>query len=269
MKTYLFLFSILFLSFNLQAQRTAGFIPQGWSSYDPQLTLSVSVVDDSVSASFDIDCDGNNDFRIWLTKGPVPVDGSNLVVLYTLNPTFEICIDNVAIPSVALYQFGDTLCTGNRHWQIDPYYILNCYGGFSCPGPAVFSNLYIAYRNSQTLEEGWIRLSSDLYDAGSSTAPVSVTVHEVLQSCLGSVINTQTSSSPISVFPNPSNGSFSINAKLPLTNIQFFTQSGQLIFYKQSISSSTDVRNISTGIYFLKAETAGSVYYHKIVVVNQ
>ncbi len=269
MKTYLFLFSILLMSFNLQAQRTAGFIPQGWSSYDPQITLSVSVVDDSVSASFDIDCDGNNDFRIWLTKGPVPIDGTNLVFLYTLNPTFEICLDNVAFPPVVFYQSGDTLCTGNRHWQIDPYYILNCYGGFGCISTGSISNRYIAYRNSQTLEDGWIKLSFDLYDSGIPTAPIWVTVHEVLQSCLGNAINPQTSTSSIIIYPNPSTGSILINTKLPLTNIQLFTQSGQLVFFKQSISSSTEVQNLSTGIYFLKAETAGSVYYHKIVVVNQ
>src|ERR1700752_1536849 len=77
----------------VSAQNIAGLVYPGTSKTNPNISLTVNEVYKSANGSFDIDCDGVNDMRANIYKGPTAFDGASSARLFVTNPLFQICSD--------------------------------------------------------------------------------------------------------------------------------------------------------------------------------
>jgi hypothetical protein len=119
-------------------------------------------------------------------------------------------------------------------------------------------------------------------DPSQSIAPVSIrktqssaiSQNPVIKDTIFSI-----SQETVKVFPNPSNGQFSVelfNAKAQVANIQILTESGMLVERKSlSMSGETantkvdfNLSNQPSGIYFVKVTSANGIQMKKIVIVH-
>ncbi|MCE3278580.1 MAG: hypothetical protein K0S44_771 [Bacteroidetes bacterium] len=179
------LISMVFLS-RASAQIIAGSGASGLLISDPLINLSVTSVGSTSSGFFDLDCDSVPDMRVELHKGPTVVDGANTAYLFVLNPSFQVCADtgNSPLLMVNYYNAADTLfCMGTNDWSNDSIFQLGNYGCMDCSGPNTITNKYLSYTNISTSQVGWIRISFNLIDSGSGSAPVTLTIAEILSPC--------------------------------------------------------------------------------------
>jgi hypothetical protein len=182
---FLAFISLMFVS-RASAQIIAGSVASGQLITDPSVNLSVTSVGSTSSGLFDLDCDSVPDMRVELHKGPTVVDGANTAYLFVLNPSFQVCADtgSGSLLMVNYYNATDTLfCMGSHDWSADSVFHLGNYGCMDCSGPNVITNKYLSYRNNSTSQVGWIKISFNLIDSGSSTAPVTLTLPEILSPC--------------------------------------------------------------------------------------
>lgn len=81
-------------------------------------------------------------------------------------------------------------------------------------------------------------------------------------------ITERESSIQISLFPNPTNGSFSINCNEAINHIEIFNKLGERI-YKSKInepkSITVDISEIPAGIYFVTIKSGNNYYYKKLL----
>ncbi len=71
----------------------------------------------------------------------------------------------------------------------------------------------------------------------------------------------------ISIFPNPSNGTFTIaNNELQIKNIQIIDITGKVIHNQQFVVPSSQFSIKENGIYFIKIQTEKQFYTHKIII---
>lgn len=201
------IFIAVCLHVQLFAQLTAGAIAPGTGSWNPSVSLSVSTIGQSVLDSFDVDCDGSKDLKVELHKGATAIDGANYALLYIKNPAFEICADtSIYTKQVNYYTAGDTLnCSGYHQWAMESVYILSYFGCMDCMGPASVSNKYVAYRKTGGVPQtGWIRISFNLIDGGSSSAAITLSVSEIMALCPNaSVEELAGAQMKVTAFPNP------------------------------------------------------------------
>jgi hypothetical protein len=182
----LFIALLLFTVKPVFSQIIAGSASAGLTISDPDVTLSASPSGTSVSAFIDLDCDGMADAEVYLYKGATVIDGGNTAYLFITNTDIQISRDTSAPGIVAdYYNAGDTLTIpGAAYWTSDTAYRLGDFGCMACFGPASVSNKYIAYRNISSSQTGWIKISFDLFDSGSTTSPVTLSMPEVLSPCV-------------------------------------------------------------------------------------
>ena len=74
----------------------------------------------------------------------------------------------------------------------------------------------------------------------------------------------------ISVYPNPSNGIFTINTSIPLAKalIKVFSFSGEIIYTKENCfgtKNNIDISQYSKGIYYIEISEQGNAIHQKIV----
>ncbi|MGQ0829222.1 MAG: T9SS type A sorting domain-containing protein [Bacteroidota bacterium] len=186
-KNIIFVLLITILSIQIIfSQVNAGSVPVGTSSANPYINLSVKSIGQTVSDSFDIDCDGITDMCINLYKGPTSTDGANMIYLRVTNNAFEMCSDTAAaFKHLPFYNSGAALnCMGNYDWGSDSIYIISSYGCMDCFGLPSANNLYLAYRKTGgTPQIGWIKISFNLVDGGSNTFPITFSITEILSLC--------------------------------------------------------------------------------------
>jgi hypothetical protein len=74
----------------------------------------------------------------------------------------------------------------------------------------------------------------------------------------------------IHIYPNPTNGKFTISSNSIINSIEIFNLLGELVpsdfTFNQQTSTEIDISNAPKGIYFAKISTGGKVYTRKIVV---
>jgi len=92
-----------------------------------------------------------------------------------------------------------------------------------------------------------------------------------LKDCLGEAtgISLQKTESSFHIFPNPSHGSFVIEAGIPGNSVEILNAVGQLIYSKALPEKETLIHTESwtSGIYFVKLYKEGkNIYTEKIVV---
>lgn len=72
----------------------------------------------------------------------------------------------------------------------------------------------------------------------------------------------------IIIFPNPTNGVFTVSSQEEITNIIISNISGNIIFSKNNINNNSlqiDITNQMQGIYFIKITTKTNTTTHKII----
>jgi hypothetical protein len=78
-----------------------------------------------------------------------------------------------------------------------------------------------------------------------------------------------TSTSQVTIFPNPSNGLFKIqfDVELEVNNVSIVNQLGQVISFVNNIKSNKmelDLSEYNNGIYYIKANTSKGVLINKL-----
>jgi hypothetical protein len=210
------------------SQVIAGSTYSGLIISNPAINFSVAATYANCSRLFDLNCDGVADMSVELYKGPTAVDGASTAYLHVLNPIFMICADTGTVQPRKTHYFnnGDPLvCPLNTNWYNDANIQLGDYGCMICPGPSSVSNLFLAYKNSTTSQIGWIKLSFDLIDAGSGTAPITLSIPQILSPCISTAIvpNSNSGTATCGIFTynysiqapycnNQCNGSIAINS---------------------------------------------------------
>ncbi len=197
-KTFKGAIKLLFLTIftlsqtSISAQIIAGDTALGQVISDPLVDLSISTVHETRFSLVDLDCDSIVDVKFVLHKSSTATDGSNLAYMEVLNPLIEICADTNLISNnhtVNYYDEADTLwCLDSNDWLNDTIYRLGDYGCWFCPGPWSVDSSYISYRNTATGQQGWIKISFDLYDSGGWGLPISLSVPEVLSPCVNTAL---------------------------------------------------------------------------------
>lgn len=194
MKTSLFLL-LLIANINIVfSQIVAGSPSSGLIISNPSVNFSVATVMASSTRSIDLNCDGTADMSFELYKGPTAIDGANMASVHVLNQVFQVCADTVNYPPRKVHYFnaGDTvMISANTNWYNDPNIELGLCGCMDCVGPCLVNNLFIGYRNNNTSQIGWIKLSFNLNDGGSSS-PISLSSPEVLSPCVNTAITSYT-----------------------------------------------------------------------------
>lgn len=76
---------------------------------------------------------------------------------------------------------------------------------------------------------------------------------------------------PVSVYPNPSNGIFTVNMSGTegLKNIRIYNLSGQIVFEKndtEEISSELNLQNLPKGYYFIQMDYSKGTYKEKLIL---
>jgi len=239
-------------SVKLFGQVTAGSVPNGTSIIQNVVDLSIIEDDKDTTTYLDIDGDGSQDIKIWFFKGYPPSDGSNFVSLYVLNNSFSFCTNSGHPGKTSLYELGDTLCTIGHEWGVDSFYIIGCYGGWTCTGDtSSINDKYIAYRKNASGEIGWLRVSMSLY---SDTEPRTITfqITELLGLYLGAGINNLKDQISFNLIPNPTlDGNFEIHSNDILSKIEVFNSEGQLL--KSYPANSKDLTlPESKGLYIVR-----------------
>lgn len=181
------LFAILFANVTASAQLVAGGTASGQVISNPNVNLSVAIINQTKYGLIDLDCDSVADMRIELFKGPTIIDGANFATLFVLNPLYEICVDTsdvFGVIPVKYFNLDDTInYIGSYDWLNDTIYNLGNSGCMDCPGPFSVNNKFISYRNTLTSQLGWIKILFDLNDGGGTTIPITLTIPQILSPC--------------------------------------------------------------------------------------
>ena len=181
------LFAFSFINLTASAQLIAGDTASGQVISNPNVNLSVAILNQTKYRLIDLDCDSVADMRIELFKGPTIIDGANFATLFVLNPLYEICVDTsdvFGVIPVKYFNLDDTInYIGSYDWLNDTIYNLGNSGCMDCPGPFSVNNKFISYRNTLTSQLGWIKILFDLNDGGGTTIPITLTIPEILSPC--------------------------------------------------------------------------------------
>lgn len=247
------------------AQTTAGSVPNGMSITNSNVNLSVSTSQAGANMPFGIDCDGMDDISIKLYKGNPSFDLPNSTSMYLLNPLFEICSDTGAYSIPSYYNLGDTLlCVGNREWKSDSINYLGNYGCFGCTGPATISNMYLAYRIGSQV--GWIKISYDIDDMGVSSAPITMSIPEVLSPCTVNSLQQIQSDKAFYLTPNPTlNGNIEIHCLEKINSIEVVSMMGQFVKVIEVNSAKIKLPD-QKGIYIIRVWGEKGGYWHRRIL---
>jgi len=229
----IYLLLVLNLNGSIQpifSQVIAGSVPNGTSIIQNVVDLSIIEDEKDTTTYLDIDGDGSQDIKIWFLKGYPPTDASNFVSLYVLNNSFSFCINSGQPGKTSLYELGDTLCTTGHEWGVDSFYIIGCYGGWTCTGDtSSINDKYLAYKKNASGEIGWIRVSMSLY-SGIEPRTITFKITELLALYLGTGINNLKDQIEFNVIPNPTlDGRFEIRCSEIFSKIEVFNAAGQLL----------------------------------------
>jgi hypothetical protein len=269
MKTTTFsiiLFLICVCSLSSKAQLIAGIIPAGGYISNPTVNLSRDSAFTDTSGTVDINCDNVPDLMFKLIHGEPSLDAGNLLYLYNLNPSYQICAHTgSATPEkVTYYYSGDTInCTGASTLSPDTIFDLGSSGCSSCQGPAAVASLYIIF--SDGTNTGWIRITHDLDN--STPDPINFSVNELLTYCNPNSID-EVEESIVTVSPNPFQDEIKISSRSG-GDIEFTIY--DLTARKISTTSVKQIEMISTsalakGVYIYEVRnSSGTLSKGKII----
>lgn len=280
-KLYLLALTVIFCltdEHNLTAQIiTAGSIPSGMYTNNPNVNVSVTICGTDDSASFDINCDNIADMQIKLHKGYTVVDGANSALLFVLNDTIEMSKDTGNFSGwngiLHYYNFGDTLTPAAASlWSTDTLYQFGYCGCMGCVGPCSENNMYIAYRKASQI--GWIKISFNLSDMGSCTVPITVSIPSVLAPCSSIGVEQLANKTKVHINPNPFSAETVLRTDNLLHNATLTVDNcfGQTVKQIKNINGHTVLRsreNLASGLYFFRLkENNKTIAVDKLVITD-
>ena len=117
------------------------------------------------------------------------------------------------------------------------------------------SDLEISFTN-----EAFVCLDANQISGYSKT---DLEIHFIDQTFINQFSETKT----FSIYPNPSNGKFSIiNYELQITNIEIIDITGKVIHKSEFVVSNSQFEINKKGIYFIKAQTENQIFTEKIII---
>ena len=215
------------------AQTIIGSVPTGMTITNPNVYVEASATSESDTMSFDIDCDGTKDFRLYVKKSAAFADLPTVCLIYRLNADFELCSDSGISSIPKYYDSGDTLqCSGAQEWKSDFTNYLGNWGCGACYLPSVITDKYILYRKGG--QEGWLKISFNIQATGLDTVTISATIDEVLTQCETTKV---------------------------ISNHQYFPK---LIYYPNPVASNLTIESNTSGILCLLRVTGEQVFSRQI-----
>ena len=266
-----FLYPLLCLSFLAphtlfgQIHLTAGQFPFGSPPYDPMISLTDSMTGATESGFFDIDCDNNDDFEIYVNFGNLAIDQPHTAGLKILTPGIEVCTESNTPWRPRYFNFGDSLhCTGGYSWNTDTTLLMGSDGGFTPLGPATVSNKYVAFRMTGSNIALWFEVTFDV--TAYVTPWPSLEVHQVLDGCFILSVADEDWNNTLQLGPSPNhNGILQLYADRTIHTLEIFNISGQSV--KQVAFPSTQVElPQEAGVYLVRlTDGDGNVASRKVV----
>ncbi|WP_081964995.1 FG-GAP-like repeat-containing protein [Dokdonia donghaensis] len=136
--------------------------------------------------------------------------------------------------------------------------------GLGVYAPFVDSNILAVREGSLDFADVNGDGTQDIAITGRSSENIESSRLYINQEMLG-VVNVE--SNALSVYPNPSNGRFTIDIDKPLSKIEIFDVSGRLMLRDNEVNDKFFNVNLASGIYLIKAMTVnGEQYASKIIV---
>jgi hypothetical protein len=127
---------------------------------------------------------------------------------------------------VPFYNAGDTMCSDGYQWMSDSLTQMACGNGFCWQSVSVATDVYIAFRKTNTPEIAWLKISFDIFWA----YPVTASVGEVLVYCTATGTASQPGESFFSISPIPSaDGKISLKSRNPIAVIEIINALGQVV----------------------------------------
>ena len=85
--------------------------------------------------------------------------------------------------------------------------------------------------------------------------------------CDGTLGHDETVSTPVTLYPNPSDGLFTIDLGTSEWQVTIYDAMGRKVFENQmGGNSSLDLRHLNKGVYFMKANTGTREYKTKVIL---
>jgi len=257
-----FLFLVLGTGYS-SAQVTAGSVRFGTSAINSNIHLLAAGNERDTATVLDLDCDGINDVRLYLYNGNLEVDGRNEARLILLNDSFSVCTDTGQAGLIALYNAGDTLCTGAHQWSADTNITLGCYGGFTMICYQQYSTVdkYIAYIKKSTQQIGWIKASFNLM-----ADTLALSVKELLVLCKPEAVSEPDDAAHFNLSPNPSpDGKVKITRGERISWIEVFNCYGQVVKTFHGYSNEIVLPD-QGGIYIVRLFYDSGIYFNRKVI---
>ncbi|EFK97885.1 hypothetical protein LDC_0069 [sediment metagenome] len=257
----------------MNAQLVAGGFPSGSNSSNPNIDLVLVEHYTSVEQSFDVNCDGQTDMTLTLSKGFTPGDGSNNLHLKVSDTsTFQILMDTTSTFSKRpkFYKVNDAINANSFFKYVaDTLFVLGSFGGFcqNCiQNNLDYKDLYFSYKqklSNGSFVKGWIKLSYYLFDAygnSSSKNPITASINEALIYCSVSSSSVKeesiTEKNDLYVYKNDVYISIAEDAIDNSFTIQIINSAGVTVFIKQAklhagINTFSIPDNLTNGLYLI------------------
>lgn len=277
--TLLLLAMIVMAPVRLLGQLVAGEVPTGHTLIDYVIHLEPSADFTEAWAEFDVDCDGQNDFKIVLKRGAPYMDFPNRLCINPLADSITICAADTAplctFNHAYLYPEGQTMsCALPFSMLVDTSIVIGDYVTYTCGGtaPQGADSTYIRYAKevNGVMNEGWILLSFDILSSDPDM-PIDpwADVHAAVGVCTGMGIKPYTQDvTRIKFHPNPApEGFVNWSCPVPLLSVEVHDAMGRLVLDGAGGNSGQLDLSGRQGAFFLLCRTAfGPLPVEKLVV---
>ncbi|MDF2455406.1 MAG: sugar-binding protein [Cytophagaceae bacterium] len=198
-------------------------------------------------------------YHVSLAYEPVDVGTDGLPHVYTDDIfTRKVTTGNVTVWEFAINIYPDTYVYGGSNTAVTLYQGKQL--GFNlayCDNDTGVRNSFIGSRFQQ--------------DADKDRGYINADVFATLELVAGTVTSiTSEEERTFSIYPNPSNGVFSINTELPIDHILVKNSSGLEVFHEIMNSSgqahTIDLSKLSKGTYLVQLSSEGKVVSKKVIL---
>ena len=224
---------------NAQAQLVAGAVPVGYTltSYTIHLEPLVNYTEEQ--ADFDVDCDGVNDFRLFLDRNDPSIDAANRLYLRSQTDSIRICADDMGslcsnFNHSLNYVDGQLMsCASPFAMLNDTNVVVGDYVTFTCGGvaPESADSVYIHYdkTNNGVLMEGWILLSFNI--VSTDVIDPWAEVYAAIGLCgVAGIDDPAAQAHTITIHPDPSSGGlYTWSTNITVASVQVFDRIGHLV----------------------------------------